>query len=86
MKDNNIYWGDGLAPAECQYKIKSDLSRPAFRRFLGMIKKDGIYYDHGKEDGKWYVTVAFESELQCKLHAAVLEAQAKTGGVYIKSK
>jgi hypothetical protein len=80
-----IYWGNGLAPIDCQYKIKSNLNRSSFRRFLNEIKADGIYYNHGCTDGKWWVTVAFEDEQQMKAHAFALEQQAKHGGVFIKS-
>lgn len=72
----NIYWGNGIAPIECQYRLKcAHLSKPAFKQFVRDLKKEGIWYDTDKESQT--VVMAFDSELQKQLHAVILEAKVK---------
>lgn len=76
----NLYWGDGLAPVNCQYRISvKHFSRSQFRIFMHECKRDGIYYNHDTENK--VIVLAFETELQRNLHALVLEANAKAAGV-----
>lgn len=76
----NVYWGDGLAPVQCQYRLcVKHFNRNQFRQFIHDCKKDGIYYDHDIDQK--VIVLAFENELQRNLHALVLEANAKKEGV-----
>ncbi len=72
----NIYWGDELAPVECQYRIVCNtLDRAGFRMFMKDVKSEGLYYYHKWEER--LIVLAFKDKAMRDMHAELLELQAR---------